>query len=362
MLAGRTPFEGAPIGLLVKHIHEPPPPLKSWPAAASVPDPIAQLVMRNLAKDPRQRAQDARAFAADLAAAAEASGITIPMAHAARRLNHLPGVDPTIDDAHPPPPPVLPVVEKKPPPEKQPVRPRWLAPAIALSFVAAIGITAIVTRRLTSPDPDHAAFIERTRRALADGHYVAPPGENVYDLVEQGQKTWPNDITLRELRSQAEHEMITMAMAAHASGDIVGARNLARDAYRLDSTDNSARFMRAQAEDDLASIVSGAGIDSGPPRLVFESPPVVRTGEKVVMTCRIVPGQAGPKAKVTSIKLSIFPNGQTTGGVPVSLVQTDPWHVRAEIVAPSVQSWDVTFEAAVDGTFVRAMRDLDVIP
>jgi hypothetical protein len=151
-------------------------------------------------------------------------------------------------------------------------------------------------------------------------------------------------------------------MAAHASGDLIGARDLARDAYRLDSTDNSARFTRARAEDELAAIASGSGLYIGAPRLVFESPPVVKTGERVEMTCRIVPGAAGPKAKIGSIKLTLLPNGSTTGAAPVTFTSIDPANVRATLTAPSVGSWDVSFEASVDGVIVRAMRDLDVTP
>jgi hypothetical protein len=80
------------------------------------------------------------------------------------------------------------------------------------------------------------------------------------------------------------------------------------------------------------------------------------------MTCQIVPGAAGPKAKITGMRISILPNGQTDGGTPVTLTSTDPANARAKLTAPAVGSWDVSFDAAVDGVHVRAMRDLDVTP
>jgi hypothetical protein len=46
----------------------------------------------------------------------------------------------------------------------------------------------------------------------------------------------------------------------------------------------------------------------------------------------------------------------------VKLTPVDSTNVRAELTAPAVGSWDVAFEASVDGTVVRAMRDLDVVP
>jgi len=358
MLAGKTPFDApAPIGLLVKHIHETPPPLKSLPNTAHVPEAIARVVMDNLAKDPAERAQTARELGSALTAAANDAAVSIPKVHLVGRLSQkaTPGVEPTLHDETPPEP-------AEPPPAALPSAPgkkrTWLV-LVLLAFVLGVALTAIASR--LSGDSERTAYIGRTRRALSDGHYVAPPGENVNDLVEEGLKKWPEDTELKQLRSGAEHEMITMAMAAHASGDLVGARNLARDAYRLDSTDNSVRFTRAQTEDDLAAIASGAGLYTGSPRLVFESPAVVKTGERVEMTCRIVPGSAGPRAKIGSIKLTVFPNGRTTGAAPVTLTSIDPANVRATLTAPAVGSWDVTFEAAVDGVFVRAMRDLDVV-
>jgi serine/threonine-protein kinase len=91
MLAGRTPFEGEQaVALLVQQIHDPPPPLRSLARAAYVPEPIAQVVMRNLAKDPLQREPDGRALGRALLEAAKASGLSVedfvsrPLMHSGR--------------------------------------------------------------------------------------------------------------------------------------------------------------------------------------------------------------------------------------------------------------------------------------
>jgi serine/threonine-protein kinase len=76
MLAGRTPFEGdQTVGLLLSQIHESPPDLLSLPHAAEVPAPIAQVVMKNLAKEASTREPDARALGRALIDAARASGL-----------------------------------------------------------------------------------------------------------------------------------------------------------------------------------------------------------------------------------------------------------------------------------------------
>jgi eukaryotic-like serine/threonine-protein kinase len=75
-LAGRTPFEAeSPVQLLMQHTHTPAPDLRSIPRASYVPEPIAKVIMRNLAKKPENRASDARVFAKDLMTAIRESGL-----------------------------------------------------------------------------------------------------------------------------------------------------------------------------------------------------------------------------------------------------------------------------------------------
>ena len=63
MLAGAAPFAGdSAIELALCHVQDPPPPLP-----ASVPDDLARIAERALAKDPRERFPDAGAMAAALA-------------------------------------------------------------------------------------------------------------------------------------------------------------------------------------------------------------------------------------------------------------------------------------------------------
>ncbi len=77
MLSGRTPFDADQVvAVLVQQIHDPPPPLRSIPRAAYVPEPIAAAVMKNLSKKPADRADDARTFGRELLEAAMVSGLS----------------------------------------------------------------------------------------------------------------------------------------------------------------------------------------------------------------------------------------------------------------------------------------------
>ncbi len=77
MLSGRTPFDGdQAVGLLVQQIHDPAPDLRSIPRAAYVPQPIADVVMATLAKDPAKREPDARSLGQAIFDAAKLAGLS----------------------------------------------------------------------------------------------------------------------------------------------------------------------------------------------------------------------------------------------------------------------------------------------
>jgi serine/threonine-protein kinase len=76
-LSGRTPFDAEQaVALLVQQIHDSPAPLKSLARAAYVPEPIADVIMANLAKAAAHRLDSARAFGRALLQAAVASGLS----------------------------------------------------------------------------------------------------------------------------------------------------------------------------------------------------------------------------------------------------------------------------------------------
>ncbi len=390
-LAGSTPFEAeAPVGLLVKHIHETPPDLRSKPLAQGVPEPIARVVMDNLAKDPAKRAPNGRAFAAALVRAAKQSGVAIAEAHVLSRWN-----DPDVDDAAHPLAPTLdeassmrlprgagaenaglgsspgspPAPSPSHAPSHAPRTSEIAAPprenrrgslvtvllALLLGGAIAMLLVEYVARR---KDREHDAYVGRARRALIEGRYLDPPGDNVKELVTEGLAKWPDDAELERIRSDAAHEMVTRSMAARSTGDIGGARDLVVEASLLDGTDHSARMLVSQYQDELESI--DAGVVSGAPRVFLDVAKIARPSEPIPVVVRIVPGSSTGKT-ITDATISIFDNGRTSNGRPVALSSTDSLVFRATIVAPKSGSYDVVFEAKVGGRPVRAERDLNVV-
>jgi eukaryotic-like serine/threonine-protein kinase len=74
-ITGRTPFDGASaVAILVQQVSALPPDLRSIGAGREAPAALAELVARNLAKDPLDRSANARAFGAELNACMFADG------------------------------------------------------------------------------------------------------------------------------------------------------------------------------------------------------------------------------------------------------------------------------------------------
>ena len=396
MLAGRTPFDAEPVGLLIKHIYEPPPPITSFPRAADLHPALAKVIMDNLAKDPARRAQGARALAAQLAQAAKDASISISEVGVVARLSNVDfgrasvALDPTMDDAspqlvrfHPPststeiaapaaqafadaavvsaPPPAEASLPPAPSSVRSGEKRRGFA-VVALAFLLGAALAVIGTQYFAShAGSDRTAHLARARRALTESRYVNPPGDNVSDIVTAGLAKWPDDTELAQVRADAAHEMVTRSMAARAGGDLGGARDLVRDALQLDPADHSARILVGQYQDEVDAMLNGTTTNTGGPKVIFEMPALARPGQKLDLVARLAPGAAGSKAKIHGSKVTLFDNGKTSAGSSVPIAASDTHDFKGTLVAPGIGSYDVVFEAVVDGATVRASRDLDVV-
>jgi serine/threonine protein kinase len=76
VLAGVMPFDASsPAQLLLKHLHQPAPPLVAQRGGPAIPQPLVDVVMRALSKTPSERWEDANDFAQALRDAALEAGI-----------------------------------------------------------------------------------------------------------------------------------------------------------------------------------------------------------------------------------------------------------------------------------------------
>ncbi len=402
LLAGRTPFDAEQaVGLLIKHIHDTPPPLRSWPAAAGVPEPIVRVIMDNLAKEPSKRAPSARAFGNALASAAKEANVSFSDVGVVARMSMLEipatkragAIDPTLDDAAAQPAPVValpptaitPVMGQPadalaattsdaPTPREISARPpapesaRASAPpqgtkksatfVILLAFMLGVALTALVMQHFgTRADADHAAHVRRTRYALAKGNYIEPPGDNVRELVAIGLTQWPDDTELTKVLSDAAHEVVTRAMAARSGGDVAGARDLAKTAYDLDPTDGTAKLLLAQYEDELDAADKDASSDLAGPHVTLEVPVGrARPAVRAELVARVLQGAS--RRNITGAQFTVTGPGLPEDGLV--LVATGSVPFRAQFTPPREGTYEIEFEANVEGTMIRATRALVV--
>ncbi len=581
MLAGRTPFEGdQAVGLLVQQIHDAPPHLKSIPRAEYVPEPLADVIMANLAKDPRRREQDARALGHAIIDAAKQSGlspddISRPILHrqpsamqmaptertkqlslspelaerlsppapsappgsygrldatpSAQRVNgtHVPtagerplmaatakweppsefqarlaevvqtrdrtsgivpaspssrppgvvpvapgsrprspsGVDETLDDASTEPPYAssrnlmatpAPAFPTTPPPaagqaararellverpprtmpgdaESQPRTTEYSAPApsgssppaarvdaespprkataptkieeaeagprksrgimfVVLCFVLGMAIAAGWAWKMGklggSSDGDDERYVARATDAMYKNRFVAPAGDNVRDITDEGLKKWPNDHRLLDIRMRAANELVSQAMTQRSAGDIVEALRLARTAHELDPNDASAKRLVDQYDGELAAFTTPtapplgktsatpvvpappSGKTSALPSAVVPGPAASagaaykiilesnvgqpRLGQTVDFTARVAP----PKGSFESPVFTINGPG-LAGGVNMTAQSSAPGVFKASYAFLEGGRFDVTFTTQADGKPLKATRAL----
>jgi serine/threonine-protein kinase len=218
-------------------------------------------------------------------------------------------------------------------------------------------LTAIVMQQLERrQDAELVAHVQHARRALAAGHYVEPPGENVRDLVTTGLARWPDESHLLKLRSDAAHELVTRAMAARSGGDVAGARELATTAHELDPSDGTAKLLLAQYEDELAASLEDAG-NLGGPRVTLEVPiGRARPGERSELVARVLVGSG--RHEITRAQFVVIGPGLVPEGIAIGAVGSGRF--RAIFSPPREGEYEVQFEANVDGATVRAHRTLTV--
>jgi serine/threonine-protein kinase len=223
LLTGRTPFEGdSPVALLMKHIHQPAKDLRETPAGRYVPAPVAEVVMRAVAKNPDARLDDARQFAAALVEAeARAHGAAPHRAPGLRRGDETPIVGHGTAGRMTPvtlPGTIAGLGRRR----------RWptLVGAFLLGAAAVTGGALLVTRLSATNAPVDASddLEARAARALAAERYDAPAGDNVTELTARVLAESPGDPGALRIRREASSRLMERARRSLRAGQLPEAR------------------------------------------------------------------------------------------------------------------------------------------
>ncbi|HJK94288.1 MAG TPA: protein kinase, partial [Polyangiaceae bacterium LLY-WYZ-15_(1-7)] len=230
LLTGVTPFEAqTPVAMLMKHIHDQAPPLRSMGAGRRVPQPVADVVQRALAKNPDMRWDDAGQMADALREAAEHCAVPLPRASWAPRASTLPPARGRRDLTPTAPVPLdrsersvdtsmqVPGLSK---------RPRWttMLAAFVLGAAAVVGGVMLLKSRGQAEQGPLTELAGRARTALQAGHLDAPPGENVLELTARMLEQAPRNAEARAIRREAVLTLREQAARARAGDELAEAK------------------------------------------------------------------------------------------------------------------------------------------
>jgi serine/threonine protein kinase len=260
---------------------------------------------------------------------------------------------------------------------------------VVLCFVLGAGIAAgwaWKMGKLGGADIDDEAYVSRATDAMYKHRFVAPAGDNVRDITDEGLKKWPNDHRLLDIRMRAASELVSQATAQRSAGDIMEALRLARAAHDLDPNDATAKRLVDQYDAELAAfttptapplnkppiapsangkpVVPAANVPPGPPapsasaaaayKVILEANVgTPRLGQTVELTARIAP------TKGTFDGASFMISGPGLGGGATMPAQSPaPGVFKASYAFLEAGHFEVTFTTQADGKPLKAARSL----
>lgn len=328
LLCGETPFSApSPVAMLMKHIHQPAPDIRTRARGGAIPGPIADVVMRALAKNPDARQESSGALAEELRAAAARSGVdlspfrfaattqppsrpsmpahTSGVTHAERpraNLSTAPAHGTTPPTYHPPaPPPHHTGPYSEPSITGLPGGRRRLGTVgtVLMAFLlgaGAVSVGAYVVYRATGgvAEDEVVALENRAREALRRGAYDEPPGENVRDLTARILEREPGHEGVLALRREAVLALRERAAGARGRGDLPTAEQDYLRALELVPGDTSVRSALEELREQRRAAAAPA------PQPALRASPAEPQVREAVSVVAILPDvQVGEGARFT---------------------------------------------------------------
>ncbi len=304
LLGGEPPFVAAgAMQLLLMHVQDEPPPLRSKAAARGLPEAVLALIHRCLSKDPEQRPADGRAFAAALRAAA---GTAAPASAGPVEAEveppplHEDAPDDDVYDVHGRP-------TSRPPgrlssPSDAPSLPvsagRRLVPVAAVLAVV-LAVVVLLLRGGGEADPSVVRLVRSAEAAFAEARYDGPEG--AIALSDEALRRRPESPAALDLRRRMALALREEARQEEREGHLREAMRALALYERLRPDDEDARSKRLRLEANLPAIPLPVGElppDAGPvpakrpvrvapgTAVVSVDPPRVFAGDAVTLVAR----------------------------------------------------------------------------
>jgi serine/threonine-protein kinase len=216
-------------------------------------------------------------------------------------------------------------------------------------------------------------YVARANDALVHERWDAPPGNNVRDITNEGLGKWPDDARLLEVRRRAGDRLEGKAIGLKGVGDLHGAAHLMRLASELDPSDQGARALAAQFEQEASPhtdasalmVLTDAGSLVTPPRpvpvagapraTIDAAPAKPKLGQSVEFVAKVLTASGGaPKSAITEGRFTIAGPGLGSGADLAAASEGNVF--RAGFTFLERGRYEVSFSGKVDGQSVRAAR------
>jgi hypothetical protein len=226
----------------------------------------------------------------------------------------------------------------------------------------------------SAPIPQLAVLVSRANDALLHQRWDAPRGDNVRDITQDGLSRWPNEPQLLRIRTLACSDIVRAARTRRDEGNMGDALRLAKLAYQLDPSDDTAQKLAAEMESQaqapppgavppLASVraLAAPAAPSVAARATLDasdSKPSV--GQPVDFSARIVSVPGGAHGKIDGASFHVAGPG-VAPGMQLEAVDEGSGVFRTTFTFSQAGRFEVTFGARTEGAPVRAVRALQVV-
>ncbi|HZU84331.1 MAG TPA: protein kinase, partial [Polyangiaceae bacterium] len=255
-------------------------------------------------------------------------------------------------------------------------RTRVLSIVVACFLVGAIAMAVASKAGLLGGRPPAApsldAVVARANDSLIHQRWDAPHGDNVRDITDDGLARWPHDAQLLRIRALACGDVVKAARARRDEGNLSDALRLAKLAYQLDPSDESAQKLAA----DLEVQAQVPPNDSVPPLATAHAPSASTAasssaraildastgkpgvGQPVDFSARVT-GAAGGRTKVEAASFR-FTGPGIASGTQLDAADDGSGVFRTTFTFLQPGRFEVAFGGRADGSPVRAVRTIQV--
>ena len=366
LLCGESPFDApSSVTLLMKHMHEPAPDIRSRAHGSHVPNAVAEVIGRALSKNPLARYANAHAFGDALQEAIAKEKIVMPVMRRPSSMSLSPALPHAKQDSS-----SITAAEKKSaavvnpavqgsytlanapnpfsestdkvqlealPGVKSSRRVFTMILAFALGALIVFGVYFLASHESSSDEID--ALYDRGEAALRASHFVEPENDNVDDITQAILELDPNHEGAKHLREDAASRLHALAEHKRSEHNVQDARAALEQALVFAPHDAELRAELA-ALSNAPPPESAVGVHTAP-----ESP---KAGQAVALLAVVDAAQA--PALGTTGTFQVLERGRPVRGAQPATAHQEGRQFLGTYVFPRAGTYEIVFTTHGAGT------------